>query len=109
MSHELCFPVPREKVRQTRHGDVGQSCQDIGQPGLRVDVVHLGGDDEGIHEGGAFATAGRTGEEPCLAAKGDPAQGALGGVVRQTDAAIVEEPGCRVALAVIPEMSLVVM
>ena len=65
------LPVPGEKVGQARERHVWHACQSIGQPGLRVDVVHLGGDDEGIHQGGALAAAGRTGEEPRLAAKGD--------------------------------------
>jgi hypothetical protein len=91
LSHELCFPVPGKKVRQARHGHVGQPSKDIGQPGLRIDVVHLGGDDEGIHEGGAFATAGRTGEEPRLATKSDTTQGALSGIVGEADATILKE------------------
>lgn len=65
---------------------VWQSCKNIGAPGLRVDVVHLGGDDQGIHEGSTLAAAGRTGEEPRLAAKSDPTQGAFGSIVRQADA-----------------------
>ena len=36
---------------------LGNPGQDIGQPSLRVDIVHLGGDDETVHCGGALAAA----------------------------------------------------
>lgn len=57
------------------------------------DVVHLGDDDQGIHEGGAVTAARRSGEELGLSAEGNAAQGAFGGIVRQTDAAVFEEAG----------------
>jgi hypothetical protein len=38
-------------------GDPGQ---DVGQPGLRIDAVHLGRHDEAVHGGGALtATVGK--------------------------------------------------
>ena len=46
-----------------------------------------------VHEGGPLAAAIGAGEEPGLAAEGDAAQGALGGVVGEADAAVVEEAG----------------
>lgn len=54
---------------------VGQPGEDIGEPGLRVHVVHPGGDDQGIHEGGAVTAARRSGEEPSFPAEGNAAQG----------------------------------
>ena len=45
----------------------------IGEPGLRVDVVELGGADEGVHRRGALAAAVRTGEQPRASAQGDRA------------------------------------
>jgi hypothetical protein len=35
-------------------GDAGQ---DVGEPGLRIDIVHLGGDDQAVHNGGALAAS----------------------------------------------------
>jgi hypothetical protein len=35
---------------------IGQSGQDISEPGLRIDVVELCGFDEGVDGGGATAT-----------------------------------------------------
>ena len=42
-------------------GDAGQH---IGQPGLRINVIHLGSRDQRGHDGGAISTAFRAGEEP---------------------------------------------
>ena len=43
---------------------LGDARENIGEPGLRIDVVHLGGDDEAVQDGGALAAAIGTGEEP---------------------------------------------
>ena len=42
-------------------GDTGE---DVGQPGLGIDVVELSGDDEAVHEGGTVAAAIGAGEQP---------------------------------------------
>ena len=42
-------------------GDPGQ---DVGQPSLRIDAVHLGRDDEAVHGGGALTTAVGSAEHP---------------------------------------------
>jgi len=41
---------------------VGDAAQHVGQPGLRIDVVELGGGDQGVHRRGPLATAIGTGE-----------------------------------------------
>ena len=73
----------------------GDARQHVGEPGLRIDVVHLGRDDEAVHGGGALAAAIRAGEQPCLATERNTAQRSLSGIVREADAAIVEEAGER--------------
>ena len=40
-----------------RDGQVGQPGENIGEPGLRIDVIHFGGDDKGIHGGSPFTAA----------------------------------------------------
>jgi len=30
--------------------------QNVGEPGLRIDIVHLGGDDQAVHRRGTVAT-----------------------------------------------------
>jgi hypothetical protein len=42
-------------------GDAGEH---VGEPSLRVDVVELGGADQGIDDGGALATAVGAAEQP---------------------------------------------
>ena len=63
--------------------------------GLRIDVVQLAGHRERVDRGGALGAAVRSGEGPVRPSDGDAAQGALGGVVRHADAAILEEAGQR--------------
>lgn len=47
-----------------RDGYVGQPGEDIGKPGLWVNVVHFSRDNEGIHGGGPLPAALGTGEQP---------------------------------------------
>jgi hypothetical protein len=49
----LRAPVPGQQVGDPLGGMIGQSGQDISEPCLRIDVVDLGGFDEGIDGGGA--------------------------------------------------------
>ena len=72
-------------------GMVLQACQDVGEPGLRIDVVELGGFDQGVDGGGSLAALVGAGEGPVAAADGDAAQGPLGGVVGHAEAAVIEE------------------
>ena len=51
---------------QSGRGVVCHTAQDVGEPGTRVDVVHLGRDDEQIHRRGAFIAAVRSIEQPRL-------------------------------------------
>jgi hypothetical protein len=41
------------------HGDPGQ---DVGQPGLRIDIVQFGSDNQVVHCGGPLAAAVETSE-----------------------------------------------
>jgi hypothetical protein len=43
---------------------LGDASQHIGEPGLRIDVVHFSRDDQAIHGSSASATAIGAGEEP---------------------------------------------
>ena len=42
-------------------GDAGE---DVGQPGLRIDIVQFGGDDQAIKRRGALSAAIGTREQP---------------------------------------------
>ena len=72
---------------------IGQSGEDVGEPCLRVDIVELACFDQGVDGGGAASSGIGAGEHPVLPPDGHAAQAALGGIVGQADAAIVEETG----------------
>jgi hypothetical protein len=41
---------------------IGDSSEDVGEPGLRIDVIELRCVDERVHEGGPLGAALRSGE-----------------------------------------------
>ena len=86
-------PVPRQQFVDPLGRMIGQSGEDAGEPGLRVDIVEFAGLDQGMDGGGAAASGVGAGELPVLAPDGHAAQAAFGGIVGQADAAVVEETG----------------
>ena len=74
------LPMPGEKFVQPGLRHLGDAIEDVGEPGLRVDVVELCGADERVHDSGPHAAAIRPGEEPRFASETDAAQRPLGGV-----------------------------
>ena len=72
---------------------VGDAGEHVGEPGLGIDVVELGGDDQAVQERRRAAAAIGAGEQPGLAAESQAAQRPLGGVVGEADPAVVEEAG----------------
>jgi hypothetical protein len=82
-------PIPGQQCSQVGDLVIGNSGQHVGKPGLGVDVVELGRLNQREHERSAFAATIGAGEQPRLAAEGNPAQLALGGIVAQADAAIL--------------------
>jgi len=75
---------------------LGDARKNVGEPGLWIHVVHFGRDDEAVHHRGTVAAAIGATEQPGLPAQSDAAHGSFGGVIRQADAAVVEEAGERV-------------
>lgn len=75
-----------------RYGDrmISDAGEDAAKVPLRVESAELGSLDEGEDAGGTLAAFVRAGEEPVLASEGDRADAALGGVVVDLDAAVVE-------------------
>jgi len=55
------FPVPGQELVDSSHRMIGQSCENVGEPGVRIDVVELGSLDERIEGGGAAAAFVRRG------------------------------------------------
>ena len=79
------MPVPREKVVELVLGHVCDAGEDVGEPGLWIDVVEPGSADQRVHERGTLAAAVGAGEQPCFSAERNTAQGAFGGVVGEAD------------------------
>jgi hypothetical protein len=53
---------------------IGDARQYVGEPGLRVDVVELGRLNQRQHDGGPFATAIRTREQPSFSSERNASQ-----------------------------------
>ena len=85
----LLAPVPGSSSAM-RWADGRQAGEDIGEPSLRVDVVELGGLDEGVDSGGVAARS-----EPAnvqlLRPNRDAAQRPFGRVVGDTHTTVIEE------------------
>ena len=92
-------PIPGQQRGQVGDLVIGDPGQHVGEPGLRIDVVELGRLDQREHDRGALAAAIGAGEQPRLAAERNPAQLALGRIVAQADAAVLEEARERVDAA----------
>src|SRR5271156_4339949 len=58
------LPVPGQKLVQPVDSVVVDTGEHVGEPGLRIDVVELGGHDQSGHHRGAFGSAIGTGKEP---------------------------------------------
>src|ERR1700693_1493246 len=80
-------------ARKLRLRRVGHPGENVGEPSLRIDVIELYGLDERVYQGRPFRPALGTSKQPRLPAQGQAAHRALGGVVRETDAAVMEESG----------------
>jgi len=65
---------------------LGNPGKNVGEPGLRIDIVHLGRDDQAVHHCGTIAATIRAAEQPGFSPQCDTAHAALGGVVGQADA-----------------------
>ncbi len=50
------LPVPRPELVKAGLRDRGDAREEIGLPGVKIDVVELGRHDEREHDGGAFGT-----------------------------------------------------
>jgi hypothetical protein len=58
------IPLPRQQLRELGLWRVGDAGEDVGEAGLRVNVIELGGLDERVHEGGSLCPALRSRKQP---------------------------------------------
>jgi hypothetical protein len=56
------LPIPRQQLIDVAGRVPGDPGQDVGQPGLRVDIVQFGGDDQAVQRCGALSAAVGAGE-----------------------------------------------
>ena len=68
------FPVPGQEFVHPGVRQLGDATEDIGEPSLRVDVVELSSDDEGVHRRGPLAAAVGAAEQPRPSSQSNPAQ-----------------------------------
>ena len=69
------------------------TAEHVGEPGFGIDIIQFCRSDERVDRRCPFAAAVRAAEGPVAAAERDTAQRPLGGIIRETDAAIVKEAG----------------
>jgi hypothetical protein len=69
----LSRPVPWQELVDAIGRVIGDAGQHVGEPGLRIDVVELCGDDQAVEEGGTLAAAIGAGEQPGLSAESQAA------------------------------------
>ena len=62
---------------------VADAAEHVGQPGFGIDVVELGGGDQGVHSGGALTTPIGAAEGPIFSSDSDTAQSSFGGIIGQ--------------------------
>ena len=65
--------------------------EDISQPRLRIDVIHLCADDKTVHGRCTMSAAIGAAEEPRFSSQGYSSQPSLGGIVGQAHTPILEE------------------
>ena len=58
------MPIPGQQFFDFGNGRFGDAGEDIGKPGLRVDIVELCRVEQRRHEGGAVGSTIRSGEQP---------------------------------------------
>jgi hypothetical protein len=78
-------PFARQEFVYALGGMIREAGQHVGKPSLRIDVVDLGGGDEGIDRSGAPAALIRAGDGPVSSSHGDGPQ-PFGGIVRHAQA-----------------------
>ncbi len=84
-------PVPGKQVVEAPGRIVGQPREHVGEPGLRIDAIELGGLDQRVELRSAMAARVRAGGGPVAAAHRDGTNPPFGSLVLQVDAPIAEE------------------
>src|SRR5882757_8582337 len=64
--------IPGQQYVQVLNGMLGDAPQNVGEPGLRINIVHFGRDDQAVHHGGPLAATIGSAEQPRLSTNAMP-------------------------------------
>jgi len=87
------FPLPGQQFVQSRCWKIGDTGEDVSEPGLGIDVIETTSRDDRQHDGGSVGATLAAGEGPVAPSQGDASQCAFSAIVGQADPAVVEETG----------------
>lgn len=76
------FHSAGQQFVQTRCGKIGDTGEDVGEPGLGIDLVEATGRDHRQHDGGTVGATLAAGEGPVAPSQGDASQCALGTMLK---------------------------
>jgi len=87
----LLAPIPGQELVDALGGMIRQPRQHVGEPGLGIDIIELGGGDQRVDGCSPPATFVGAREGPIAATNRHGTQLALGGIVRHAQSAVVKE------------------
>src|SRR5215831_5366451 len=85
------LPVPWQQRREVGDLVIGDTCEHVCKPGLRINVVELASLHEREHDRGTLTAAIGAGEQPRPAPQSNSSERALGGIVGQADPAVLKK------------------
>src|SRR3954462_14154130 len=85
------FPGPGQELVQAQGRVVGQPPQDVGQPGVWVNVIEFGRLDQSVDRRCTPPTRVRAGEGPVPPSDGNAPDRSLGRIVGQADATVLKK------------------
>src|SRR5579875_212803 len=88
-----CLPIPRQQFIDPFRRIIREFREDIGKPGLRIDVIELAGFDQCIDGGCPVGSRVRARKSPIRPAGGYTPDSALGSIVAKAYAPIIKKAG----------------
>lgn len=84
-------PSLRRNILDLPVGHGGETCEDIAQVGVRIDMATATGFDEGVEDGAAVTGGGIAEEEPVFLSDGGGSDGVFDEVIVDLNSSVVEE------------------
>jgi hypothetical protein len=63
-------PIPWQQIIEPVNRMLGNASENVGEPSLRINIVHLCRDDQAVHDRGSLAATVRAAEQPGLSPQG---------------------------------------